>query len=163
MMRFSMHACIMHTVWTANEVLGRLILHWVFTRGSRGCQIDVDGVHICSLIFDLNFAFWLVVEIGNITDCRQPEWAFFQRSWTFGLGQTFWAEIFWGIWGIFGWTISTHFGTVSSLSKFSIIQPIFLQRTKPLYPTPKYLFGIWIWIWTAKNLRFSLRVSVDRG
>ena len=45
-----------------------------------------------------------------------------------------WADKFWGIWGIFGRTISTHFGRVSPLSMFSIIQPSFLQRTKPLYP-----------------------------
>jgi hypothetical protein len=27
---------------------------------------------------------------------------------------------------------------------FSINQPLFLQKTKPLYPKPKYLFGIGI-------------------
>jgi hypothetical protein len=27
---------------------------------------------------------------------------------------------------------------------FSIIQPLFLQKTKPLYPHRKYLFGIGI-------------------
>jgi hypothetical protein len=53
-----------------------------------------------------------------------------------------WADKFLGIWCIFGQTISTHFGIVSPLSMFSIIQPLFLQRTKPLYPDPKYLFGI---------------------
>ena len=41
------------------------------------------------------------------------------------------------LWGFFGWTTSTHFGTGSSLSMFSIIQPLFLQKTKPLYPHPK--------------------------
>ena len=61
-----------------------------------------------------------------------------------GLGQTNWADKFWGIWGIFGRFISTHFGTVSPLSMFSIIQPLFLQKTKPLYPHSKYLFGIGI-------------------
>ena len=44
--------------------------------------------------------------------------------------------------GIFGQTISSHFGTVSSLSMFSIIQPLLLQKTKSLYPHPKYLFGL---------------------
>ena len=81
------------------------------------------------------------------------QWSLFSlKSRTFGLGQTNWADKFWGIWGIFGQTISTHFGTVSPLSMFSIIQPLFLQKTKPLYPHPKYLFGIgiWIWIWAAK-------------
>ena len=40
--------------------------------------------------------------------------------------------------GIFSRAISTYFGTVSPLS---IIQPLFLQKTKPLYPHPKYSFG----------------------
>ena len=45
----------------------------------------------------------------------------------------------------------------------SIIQQLFLQKTKPsLYPHPKYFFGIRIWIWAAKNKGFSLRVSVVR-
>ena len=35
------------------------------------------------------------------------------------------------IWGIVGQTISTQFGTASPLSMFSIIQPLFLQKTKP--------------------------------
>ena len=78
-----------------------------------------------------------------------------------------WADIlgwnFQGVWGIYDRTISTHFGTVSSLSMFSIIQPLFLQKTKPLYPTPKYFFGSGIWIWAAKNLISSLRVSVVRA
>ena len=53
-----------------------------------------------------------------------------------------WADKFWGIWGIFGRFISTQFGTVSSLSMFSIDQPLFLQKTKPLYPNPKIF---WDW------------------
>ena len=63
------------------------------------------------------------------------------KSRTFGLGQTNWADKFWGICGIFGQTISTHIGRVSPLS---IIQPLFVQKTKPLYPLPKYLFR-WDW------------------
>ena len=64
-----------------------------------------------------------------------------------------WADKFWGIWDIFGQFISPHFGTVSPLSMFSINQPLFLQKTKHLYPNHKYLFGIGILIliWTAKN------------
>ena len=62
-----------------------------------------------------------------------------------------WADKFWGIWDIFRQTISTRFGTVSPLPMFSIIQPLFLQKTEPLYPHPIYLFGIWILIWVAKN------------
>ena len=40
-------------------------------------------------------------------DYGHSERAFFQKLETFGFGQTNWAEIFWGIWGIFDQTIST--------------------------------------------------------
>ena len=73
-----------------------------------------------------------------------PKKPFSSKSQTFGLGQTIWADKFWGILGIFGQFISTHFGTVSPLSMFSINQPLFLQKTKLLYPNPKYLFRIGI-------------------
>ena len=76
------------------------------------------------------------------TDYGRPIKPFLLKSRTFGLGQTNWADKFWGVWGIFDKTITTHFGTVSPLSMFSNIQPLFLQKTKPLYPFPKYLFGI---------------------
>ena len=63
-----------------------------------------------------------------------------------------WADRFWGIWGIFGRTISTQFGTVTPLSMFSIIQPLFLQKLSLCtYPHPKFLFGIGILIWATKN------------
>jgi hypothetical protein len=62
-----------------------------------------------------------------------------------------WADKLWGIWGIFRPNYQHHFGTVSPLSIFSIIQPLFLQKTKPLDPHPKYLFGIGVSLWAAKN------------
>ena len=41
---------------------------------------------------------------------RTPDEAFFHcNPDLFGLGQTNWADKFWGIWGIFDRTISTHF------------------------------------------------------
>ena len=76
------------------------------------------------------------------TDYGRPNDGFFHRNpKLFGKGQKNWADKFWGIWGILGQTIGTHFGTVSPLSMFSINQPLFLQKAKPLYPHPKYLFG----------------------
>ena len=69
---------------------------------------------------------------------------FFIEIRNFQAWQKIWAGKFWGIWGIFGQFISIHFGTGSPLSMFSIIQPLFQQRTKPLYPNLKYLFGIGI-------------------
>ena len=38
-------------------------------------------------------------------ELRTPTESFFQKSQTFGLGKTNWAEIFWDIWGIFSETI----------------------------------------------------------
>jgi hypothetical protein len=76
------------------------------------------------------------------TDYGRPMKHFFIKSQTFGLGQTICADKFWGIWGIFGQVISTHFGTGSPLSMFFINQPLFRQKNKSLYPNLKYLFGI---------------------
>jgi hypothetical protein len=69
---------------------------------------------------------------------------FSSKYQTFGLWQTIWSDKFWGIWGIFVRFISTHFGTVSPMCIISNNQPLFLQKTKPLYSHPKYLFGIGI-------------------
>ena len=66
-------------------------------------------------------------------DYGHPERAFLRKSQTFGLGQTNWAENFGGIWGIFDQFISTHIGTVCPLSMSSTNQPLFLQKTKPLF------------------------------
>ena len=69
---------------------------------------------------------------------RTPNEAFFieiQNFWA-------WADKFWGIWGIFGRTLSTHFATVSPLSMFSNIQPLFLQKTKPYIHIPNIYLGL---------------------
>ena len=58
---------------------------------------------------DASFALFLIM--FQSTEYGHPERASFQKFETFGLEQTFWAEIFRGIWGIFGRTISSHFGT----------------------------------------------------
>ena len=40
------------------------------------------------------------------------------------------------------WAWADKLGKVSPLSMFSIIQPLFLQKTKPLFPYPKYFLGL---------------------
>ena len=60
------------------------------------------------------------------TDYGRPMKLFSLKSSSFGLWQTNWANKFWGIWGIFDRTISTHGGT--ALSMFPIIQPLSLQK-----------------------------------
>jgi hypothetical protein len=78
--------------------------------------------------------------ITTSTDYGRPMKPFSLKSKTFGLGHKS-GIYFLGIGGIFAQFISAHFGTVSPLSMFSIIQSLFLQKTLPLYPHPKYLFG----------------------
>ena len=59
------------------------------------------------------------------------------KSITFGLWQTNWADKFWGIWGNFGQTISTHFGSESLVHVFHY-STIISIKTKLLYPHPKH-------------------------
>ena len=68
---------------------------------------------------------------------RMPNEVFFHWNLEFlWLGQANWANKFWGTWGIFGRTITTHFGTVSPWFMFLIIQPIFLKK-KAFISTPQ--------------------------
>ena len=63
------------------------------------------------------------------TRTMDTQWSLFSlKSRIFGLEQTNWADKFWGIWGIFGQIISTHFDKVSPLPMISIIQPLFLHK-----------------------------------
>ena len=63
----------------------------------------------------------------SYTDTRttDDQKEFFSKNQNFWVlaDKTNWAENFGSIWGIFGQTISTHFGAVNPLSMFSIIQP----------------------------------------
>ena len=56
----------------------------------------------------------------------------FEESKLLSLGRQIEPKFFGAFGGIFGQTISIHFGAVSPLSMFSIIQPLFLQKTKSL-------------------------------
>ena len=54
---------------------------------------------------------------------------FSSKSQTFGLRQRIWADNLWGIWGIFGQFMSTHFGTVSPFSAcFPLINHYFWKN-----------------------------------
>ena len=78
---------------------------------------------------------------------------FFIEIPKYWLGQTIWADTFWGIWGIFGWFISPHFDTASVLSMFSSSQSLFLQKKLSLYiQIPNIYLRLWF--------EFGLLVSV---
>ena len=94
------------------------------------------------------------------TDYGHPDRAFFQKFETFGLGQTNWAEILWGIWGISGQTISTILAPwvpcpwESVAGSFSYKKLWFLGLK---HITPKYSQNK---IWAVKNLGNNVRTSV---
>ena len=70
------------------------------------------------------------------------QWSLFPLKFrTFGLGQTNWADKFWGIWGIFSQTISTHFSTVSPLIMFFRYSTIISTKKLSLL-SPSQIF-IW--------------------
>ena len=69
------------------------------------------------------------------------------KSRTFGPGQTNWADKFWGNWGIFRQNISTHFGTVSPLYMFFIIQPLFLHKLSFYINIPSIYLGLEFKFW----------------
>jgi hypothetical protein len=76
------------------------------------------------------------------TDCGRPIKPFLIKIQNLGrqIGQ-----INSGAFGVFSAKLSASiFVKVRPMSIFSIMQPVFLQKTKPLYPHPKYFFEIGI-------------------
>ena len=76
--------------------------------------------------------------MGSEHGLRTPRESFFLNPKHFGLGQTFWGDIFCGIWGIFGQTISTHLGTETLVHVFHY-STIISTKNKPLYQTLLYI------------------------
>ena len=79
---------------------------------------------------------------------RTPKESFFRwNPEILGLGRQI-GQINSGTFGEFSTKLSTPILVqwVLPCPCFFIIQPLFLQEIKPLYPHPKYLFGIWIQI-----------------
>ena len=98
---------------------------------------------------------------GPVPRTTVARWSLFSMIFkTLGLGRQI-RQINFGAFGLFSAELSTPILglCVPCLSMFAIInQPLFLQK-----PNPKYLFGIGISIWAAKNQRFSHNASVVRG
>ena len=68
------------------------------------------------------------------------------------LGRQF-GHINFGAFGVFSAELSAPILVmwVPCLCFFLSINNYFCKKTKPLYPHPKYLVGIGIWIWATKN------------
>ena len=97
----------------------------------------------------------------NVDHGRPVKPFFYRNPKLLGLDRQF-GQIHFGAFGLF--SANSFWYCESLVHVFHFHQPLFLQKTKPLiYQNPKYLFGIGIWIWVAKNYGFSHRVSVVRG
>ena len=110
-------------------ILGGMLIFWL----RRPKPICFGLIKFLRILFDKSTKskkVWgiLFSSLEVLSGTADARWSLFSlKSQTLGHGQTNWAQNFWGIWGSFGQFISTHFGTVSPLSMFSINQP-FLQK-----------------------------------
>ena len=98
---------------------------------------------------------------ARTTDTRRE--LFFQKLETFGLGQTNWDEILWGIWGISGQTISTILTLWVSCPWESVAGSLSHKKLWFLgwnHITPKYSQNK---ILAIKNLGNSVHTSVFGG
>ena len=82
--------------------------------------------------------------IIRFTDYGRPMKPFSSKSQTFGLGQTIWADTFWGIWGIFGQFINTHFVTVQWVPCpfFPLINHHFYKKLSLYIRIPNIYLGL---------------------
>ena len=86
------------------------------------------NIYLCDLDAAIKYECGIQV-LDSITDYGRPMKTFFIKIpnlWA-------WANKYGGIWSIFSRFINTRFGTISTVSMISIIQPLFLQKTKPLF------------------------------
>ena len=115
-------------------------------------------VYDCGYLLTLSFFFVIFTNYGH------PERVFFQKFETFGLGQTNWAEILWGIWGISGQTISTILAlwvpcpweNVAGSFSYKKLWFLGLKHITPKCSQNKILA-------LKKNLENSLHISVFGG
>ena len=132
--------------------MGYLLLLYFLTAVCRAsvvhyCLLENECTRYLHFVPITHITFCCVLVILFLLEHRlwTPNEAFFYwNPQLFGLGETNWAYEFWGNWGIFGQTISTHFVPCPHFSHYLTI--ISSKQTKPLYPHPKYFYEIGIWI-----------------
>ena len=103
-----------------------------------------DGCNIWQVLFELNNEF--------MYGLRTPNKAFFHwNPELLGLGRQI-GQINSGAFGVFSAKLSAPILVQwVSCPCFPLFKNYFYKKTKPLYPHPKYLFGIGIWVWAKKD------------
>jgi hypothetical protein len=80
------------------------------------------------------------------------QWSIFSlKSQTFGLGQTNWADKFWGIWGIFGYISALILVLWVPCPCFSLFNHYFYKKLSQLF----------IWNWDLNLGRKELRIYIS--
>ena len=98
-----------------NLTIVYIVLHFDYTRRNDN-QLPVSCIMNLIVSYESNKSNQKLVKLRSVAvklcdhGLRTPREFFFQKSQTFPLGQTHWAKIFKGIWGIFSRTLSTQFG-----------------------------------------------------
>ena len=98
-----------------NLTIVYIVLHFWFRRNDNKLPESCTYKYIMNLIVSYE-SNQKLVKLRSVAvklcdhGLRTPREFFFQKSQTFPLGQTHWAKIFKGIWGIFSRTLSTQFG-----------------------------------------------------
>ena len=81
--------------------------------------------------------------VNQVTSCVIVYSTDFGRPMPFFMEiQNFWADKFWGIWGIFCQTIRTHFDTVSPLSMFPLFNHYFYKNLSLYIHIPNVYLGL---------------------
>ena len=98
-----------------NLTIVYIVLHFDYTRRNDN-KLPVSCIMNLIVSYESNKSNQKLVKLRSVAvklcdhGLRTPREFFFQKSQTFPLGQTHWAKIFKGIWGIFSRTLSTQFG-----------------------------------------------------
>ena len=108
------------------------------------------------ILVSLAFSWLFNLPIHLIVDNRHVMRSFFQKNipsnwpvWADGQNRL-------RVFGVFPSKLSAHILSLRVPSLwFSINRPLFLQKHKLWYILKENIFGIGIWIWAVKNLRFS--------
>jgi hypothetical protein len=112
-----------------------------------------DLAQCCQLFFHEIIYKTILTAVRNARTTDTQRESFFRKSQIFWLGLINWAEKFWGIWGIFGQFISTHLGTVDSLSMFSILIKInhYFYKKQFYIQIPKIHLGVGVEFGPERN------------
>ena len=132
-----------------NATIVSTIRFWKFDYSMRAALY----VNLCC------YSLYIVVQLCIYTRTTYVQWSLFQWNPEL-LGRQI-GQINSGAFGVFSAQIwAPILVKWVPCPCFSLFNHYFYKKTRPLFPHPKKLFEIRVWIWAAKNYGFILRVSI---